>query len=283
MAWWFDRPLLKALTRGWGETARSEYFERIRDEQEEIPMSIMTSMQNIDAKATGLLTHVTMMIAALSLVATLLADHPVEEGIIIVEIAAYLVLAIGCLRCLNLFNLRRSARTEEELIAELRLRNTVAPRTLYSLCTRSDRPHRLYPHLAARDVFLVAANEIHPVLAERPLRDHGAARRDRRQAHHDRARGRERRGQGGAAQAVRHRRRHLGREASQRGPSQGLHGRHRRRQAHSSRVRRAQRAHRHEGRVLGGRHLHPRQEHHAAGRAPSAAWKAAACCARKPS
>jgi hypothetical protein len=135
MAWWFDRHLLKALTFGWGETARREYFDRIRREQEEIPVSIMTSMQNVDAKATGLLTHVTMMIAALSLVATLLAKHPLEEGIIIVEIAVYLLLAIGCLRCLNLFNLRRSAKTEEELIAELRL-EILLRRELYIHCVR---------------------------------------------------------------------------------------------------------------------------------------------------
>ena len=42
------------------------------------------------------------------------------------------------------------------------------------------------------------------VLAERAPRHRRFAQRDRRQAHHDRARSRARRGQGGAAQAVRH-------------------------------------------------------------------------------
>ena len=41
-------------------------------------------------------------------------------------------------------------------------------------------------------------HEIHPLLAERASRHHGVARPDRRQAHHDRARGRGRRGQGEA-------------------------------------------------------------------------------------
>jgi hypothetical protein len=135
MAWWFDRPLLKALTLGWGELAKTEYFERIRHEQEEIPVSIMTSMQNIDAKAVGLLTHVSMMIAALGFIASLVAERPLEEGIIIFEISIYLLLAIGCLRCLNLFNLRRSARTTDELIAELR-HEILLRRELYMLCAR---------------------------------------------------------------------------------------------------------------------------------------------------
>ncbi len=58
MDWWFDRPLLKALTLGWDDAAINKYFEHIRSEQEKIPDSIMTSMQNIDAKVTALLTHV---------------------------------------------------------------------------------------------------------------------------------------------------------------------------------------------------------------------------------
>ena len=136
MAWWFDRPLLKALTLGWDDLAINEYFERIRGEQEKIPESIMTSMQNIDAKVTGLLTHVSMMIAALGLVAPVVANHRFEEGIIVVEIAVYLLLAVGCLRCLNLFNLPRSpGKSELVLIAELR-HEILLRRELYILCVR---------------------------------------------------------------------------------------------------------------------------------------------------
>ncbi len=136
MAWWFDRPLLKALTLGWDDSALNKYFEHIRSEQEKIPESIMTSMQNIDAKVTALLTHVSMMIAALGLVGPVVANTHFEEGIILVEIAVYLLLAIGCLRCLNLFNLRRShgkaANLSTELHHEILLR-----RELYILCVRA--------------------------------------------------------------------------------------------------------------------------------------------------
>jgi hypothetical protein len=135
MAWWFDRPLLKALTRGRGESAISEYFEHIRSEQEKIPESIMTSMQNIDAKVTALLTHVSMMIAALGLVAPLVADSRFKEGVIVFEIAIYLLLTIGCLRCLNLFNIRRSPGKRSGVIIELR-HEILLRRELYILCVR---------------------------------------------------------------------------------------------------------------------------------------------------
>jgi hypothetical protein len=136
MAWWFDRPLLKALTRGWGDSAINEYFERIRNDQEEIPQSVMTSMQNVDAKAAGLLTHVSMMIAALGLIAPVVADRRIEEGIIIFEIAIYLLLAVGCLRCLNLFNPHRSTGNTDGLNAELR-HELILRRELYALCVRA--------------------------------------------------------------------------------------------------------------------------------------------------
>jgi hypothetical protein len=136
MAWWFDRPLLRALTRGWDNVAIDDYFERIRGDQEKIPVSIMTSMQNIDAKVTGLLTHVSMMIAALGLIAPVIADHRLEEGIIIAEIAVYLLLAVGCLRCLNLFNTRRSPGKTDGLDVELH-HELVLRRELYNLCVRA--------------------------------------------------------------------------------------------------------------------------------------------------
>ena len=135
MAWWFDRPLLRALTLGWEDSAISEYLDHIRGEQEKIPESIMTSMQNIDAKVTGLLTHVSMMIAALGLVAPVVANHRFEEGIIVAEIAVYLLLAVGCLRCLNLFNLPRLHGKTGSLDAELH-HEILLRRELYIFCIR---------------------------------------------------------------------------------------------------------------------------------------------------
>jgi len=91
------------------------------------------AFQSIDAKATGLLTHVSMMIAGLGLVAPLVAQSDVELGIIIVEMAVYLLLAVGCLRCLSVFSGRDLAGTDmqERLIRELLIR-----RELLALCNR---------------------------------------------------------------------------------------------------------------------------------------------------
>ena len=87
----------------------------------------------------------------------------------------------------------------------------------------------------------------------------------------------QRRGQGQGARALCHRQRGRGQAASQRRPAARLHGRHRPRRAGPGGVRRAECAHRHEGRVRAARRVHSRQEHDARRSAPSAASKAAAC------
>ena len=171
-----------------------------------------------------------------------------------------------------------------ERAAQLRAR----PGGVSGLCLgHGDRPHRHAEIRHARSARLLrgrralaralrlpaarfpdAGGRIEPVKFTLPwLKEHldtdEPLSRDRRQAHHDRARGRSRRGQGGAAQALRHRQCHFRREAPERRSPARLHGRYRRRQADPGRLRRAQCARRHEGRVLGARHLHSRQEHHA--------------------
>jgi hypothetical protein len=136
MAWWFDGALLKALTRGWAETTVDDYADRICKHRGLIPQPILASMQDIDSKATGLLTHVSMMIAGLGLVAGLIADHRAEEGIIILEISVYLVLAIGCLRCLNVLNPPTVADDTSASIVALS-RELVLRRQLYALCVHA--------------------------------------------------------------------------------------------------------------------------------------------------
>ncbi len=85
-------------------------------------------------------------------------------------------------------------------------------------------------------------NEIHPLLAERPPRHLGLARRDRRRADPRRPRGRVGRGPGAQVRRLRRRFRHRGEAASQRRPAEGLH-RRRRRRSGAGRLRRAERAH----------------------------------------
>jgi hypothetical protein len=136
MAWWIDRPLLKVLTRGWGQTEVSDYSDRICKHRGLIPAPILASMQDIDSKATGLLTHVSMMIAGLGLIASLIADHRIEEGIIILEITVYLLLAIGCLRCLNVLNPPPAVDDTSASLVELS-HELVLRRQLYALCVHA--------------------------------------------------------------------------------------------------------------------------------------------------
>ena len=136
MAWWFDAPLLNALTRNWDDSAIKEYPERLRRHEEAIPAPIAEALQNIDSKATGLLTHASMMIAGLGLIAPLVANHAIEEAIIVAEMAVYLLLAVGCLRCLTVFSPANFSDDNAGMLfrigQELLLR-----RELYGLCIRT--------------------------------------------------------------------------------------------------------------------------------------------------
>ena len=95
-----DRMLYALVTRGLDRTTVAGYAKAVEKQEAD---AAAKAFQSIDAKATGLLTHVSMMIAGLGLVAPLVAQSDIELGIIIVEMAVYLLLAVGCLRCLSVF------------------------------------------------------------------------------------------------------------------------------------------------------------------------------------
>ena len=125
-----DRMLYALVTRGLDRTTVAGYAKAVEKQEAD---AAAKAFQSIDAKATGLLTHVSMMIAGLGLVAPLVAQSDIELGIIIVEMAVYLLLAVGCLRCLSVFAGRdlAGADMEERLVRELLIR-----RELLSLCNR---------------------------------------------------------------------------------------------------------------------------------------------------
>ena len=135
MAWWFDRPLLNTLTRSWDESAINNYSERVRRHEEAISAPIAARFQIIDAKSTGLLTHASMMIAGLGLIAPLVADHNFEEAVIIFEMAVYLLIAVGCLRCLSVFNAQELTNDTTELPDRIG-RELLLRRELYGPCSR---------------------------------------------------------------------------------------------------------------------------------------------------
>ena len=106
--------------------------------------------RSIDAKATGLLTHVSMMIAGLGLVAPLVAQSDIELGMIIVEMAVYLLLAVGCLRCLSVFAGRDLAGPDMEAAAQPRAADP--PRALVAVQSRHDHRDHFRVRAAAAPV-----------------------------------------------------------------------------------------------------------------------------------
>jgi hypothetical protein len=99
-----DNALFAAITRKWDRAAIDGYSQRMRRRTAATPAHVADLMQRIDTKATGLLTHSAMMIAGLGIVAPLVADHPLEQAIIIAQMCVYLLIAVGCLRCLSVLD-----------------------------------------------------------------------------------------------------------------------------------------------------------------------------------
>jgi len=133
---WLNRTLFTALTRGWEPQQVTDYRHQLRQHDQALSADVMQAFEQIDAKATGLLTHVSLMIAGLGLVAPLVTSSNVEVGVIVIQIAAYLLIAVGCLRCLSVFRMHEfvgesgtsKAVVEHELIIR---------RELFSLCVQA--------------------------------------------------------------------------------------------------------------------------------------------------
>ena len=93
-----ERLVYRMVTRNLDKHSIDNYTDAVKKQE---AFATTTAFQTIDTKATGLLTYVAMMIAGLGLVAPLVADSDLEIGIIIAEMTAYLLIAVGCLRCLS--------------------------------------------------------------------------------------------------------------------------------------------------------------------------------------
>jgi hypothetical protein len=132
----FDRAIFSVVTRGWGVARVDSYFRDLERQSAAMPTEVASTLQNVDSKATGLLTHVSMMIAGLGLVAPLVADNEVEVGIIIVEMAFYLLIAIGCLRCLSIFRSREFVGTPDDM-QDMINHELILRRELYITCNRA--------------------------------------------------------------------------------------------------------------------------------------------------
>ena len=96
----FDNFLFGFFTRSWNAAKFEAYPRTLESHVKTSDGLVADAFQMIDTKAAGMLTHVSMMIAGLGITAPLLAQHPFEEAVIVAEICVYLLIAVGCLRCL---------------------------------------------------------------------------------------------------------------------------------------------------------------------------------------
>jgi hypothetical protein len=128
---WFEGMIYSLVTRGLDKASIANYEKAVERQQ---ALASAPAFQTLDGKATGLLTHVGMMVAGLGLVAPLVAHSDIELGIIITEMAVYLLIAVGCLRCLSTFVGRdlTGPDMERRLVRELLIR-----RELLALCVRA--------------------------------------------------------------------------------------------------------------------------------------------------
>ena len=131
-----DRAVFALVTRGWEAGRIKNYEESLRRRDGAMSGEAERTFASIDAKATGLLTHTSMMIAGLGLIAPLVADSDLEVGIVVSEIAVYLLIALGCLRCISVFQVFE-VNDAGENIRELIHRELIIRSELYRLCIRS--------------------------------------------------------------------------------------------------------------------------------------------------
>jgi hypothetical protein len=128
---WFERMIYALVTRGLDKQSLAHYEAGVAKHH---ALANSPEFQILDGKATGLLTYVGMMVAGLGLVAPLVAESDIEIAVIIAEMLVYLLIAVGCLRCLSVFAGRDliGPDAEKRLARELLVR-----RELLALCNRA--------------------------------------------------------------------------------------------------------------------------------------------------
>jgi hypothetical protein len=131
-----DQMLYATFTRGWEKRLIDNYLGALKKRETQTPPYISEILHRIDVKGTALVTYVAMMIAGLGICAPLVAKHPYEEAIVIVQISCFLLIAIGCLRCISVFNRPSLSANPRESLRMLE-RELVIRQEIYTLCHRA--------------------------------------------------------------------------------------------------------------------------------------------------
>ena len=101
-----DRLLLRLFTRKWEPAAIESYAKGLRLERDDgpVPAAVTRTFQSIDTKAAALLTHTSLMVAALGVATAVVAETTSQQAVIIAEIVAYLGISLLCLRCISVLH-----------------------------------------------------------------------------------------------------------------------------------------------------------------------------------
>jgi hypothetical protein len=132
-----DRLLFAWVTRRWPRERIDNYIATLRTNNDEaaLPTVVFRNFESIDAKAAALLTHTSMMVAALGVTSALVAESYEQEAVIVVEILFYLVISILCLRCISLFH--EPPEFAPEALSEVARDELILRRGLFTLCNRA--------------------------------------------------------------------------------------------------------------------------------------------------
>jgi hypothetical protein len=131
-----DDVLFSTFTRRWEKELVDHYLEALQKTESATPDYVDEVFQRIDVKATGLVAYVAMMIAGIGICAPLVAKHPFEEAIVIVQICVFLLIAIGGLRCLSAFG-SPAVSNKPEIALHTLQREILIRQELYRLCHRA--------------------------------------------------------------------------------------------------------------------------------------------------
>jgi hypothetical protein len=114
-----DRFLYRAVTRDLRDDHVERYIQHLAVDHDEtsVPNVIGRGFQIIDSKASA---------------APVVANDYFEQGVIVVEIMFYLLVALGCLRCLSMFQDDLERPAKEAARDELILRHKI-----FRLCNRA--------------------------------------------------------------------------------------------------------------------------------------------------
>jgi hypothetical protein len=129
-----DAIVRRHLTKDWTEAGRRQFVANlcvVADETSE-RRAVQRALDQMDTKASGTLTHISMMIAAMGVTAiSEIVDHDSERFICYLTIGIYLVLAVACLRCMSVADYDLAVGDGDRLLAHLE-DDLIYRRELYS-------------------------------------------------------------------------------------------------------------------------------------------------------